>query len=161
MNELRASGFGILGSLAMTGLFGLARVFRIPTNLEMVLVAFFTSPSPMAWIIGVVVHAAFGGLLGVAYVAIFRHVLHRGGAVSGLLIAVVHTAVSGTVLGLLPRFHPRIPTVIAAPGFFYANAGPLGALTFVLAHLVFGLVVGVGYGELAAHGPVHVRSRPA
>jgi hypothetical protein len=67
-----------------------------------------------------------------------------------MILAVIHAAIVGMFVGLTPQFHPQIPETMRDPGPFFANLGLAGAVAFFALHLVYGAVVGAGYGHVAA-----------
>ena len=55
------------------------------------------------------------------------------------------------MLGALPAIHPQVPERLIDPGPFMTSLGNGAALFFVLAHAVFGALVGIAYGPVL-HG---------
>jgi hypothetical protein len=80
------------------------------------------------------------------YAAIFEWVVRRAGAVMGFLIALVHVVVAGIGVGFLP-VSGMLDAGISPPGAFLEYRGWWAIGTFVLAHLAFGVIVGIVYGE--------------
>lgn len=50
--------------------------------------------------------------------------------------------------------HPVMPEILPAPGPFGADLGALNVISFIVLHLIFGLVIGVIYT------PVHLPAAP-
>ena len=57
---------------------------------------------------------------------------------------------SARIVGLTPRFHPMMPSVMADPGPYFANAGEAGVVAFFAIHILYGAIVGHGYGHVDA-----------
>lgn len=68
----------------------------------------------------------------------------------GLVGGVVHWAVAGVVMAMLPVMHPEIPERRAPPGPFVSGYGAPDMVGFLLGHLAFGLTVGIVYHALPA-----------
>src|SRR5687767_14503970 len=124
-------------------------------NIPYLLGTMVTRDRDRAKILGIAVHLFNGWVFSLAYVAAF-HVW--GGATwwKGLLIGLVHSLfVLVVALPALPGMHPamaserRGPTVVRQlepPGFLGLHYGAQTPISIVLAHLAFGLVLGVFYG---------------
>jgi hypothetical protein len=69
----------------------------------------------------------------------------------GLVGGVIHWVVGGTILGVLPTDD----SAVHLPGAFARRLGPAGAVGFLAAHLVFGLVTGVVYFILHSEGGIN------
>ena len=102
---------------------------------------------------GYVFHFAAGILFALAYVAFF-HVTGRSGWIVGALLGALHAVFDGTVLVnvLLPVVHPRIATtdtaandvaLIEPPGFLLLNYGRSSFIVALVAHIAFGVVIGL------------------
>ncbi len=100
--------------------------------------------SSAAWILGFVIHLILGGLIGLAYAAVFE-AIGRSNWILGLLGGVIQLVIGGFVLGWISDVHPAIPQVIVHPGFFTAYWGWASILTFCLVTLAFGSIVGSLY----------------
>lgn len=102
---------------------------------------------------GYVFHFVAGILFALAYVAFFQ-ITGRGGWIAGALLGTVHAMFDGTVLVnvLLPLVHPRIATaetaandiaLIEPPGFLLLNYGRNSFIVALVAHIAFGIVIGL------------------
>jgi hypothetical protein len=102
--------------------------------------------------IGYALHFVFGLLFALAYYAIFV-VLDASGVLLGALFGLVHAlfAASALVNVLLPVVHPRMGTgfdaagsapLLEPPGFLLLNYGRQTPLVTVIAHVVYGAIVG-------------------
>ena len=114
----------------------------------------FTPSRDRAKLIGFVIHLIDGWAFSLFYVLLFQ----AWGVVSwwrGALIGVVHAAfVLTVVMRLLPGLHPRMaseqqgPTVmrqLEPPGFLALNYGIQTPVSVVIAHVVFGIILGAFY----------------
>ncbi|HYE97331.1 MAG TPA: hypothetical protein VEJ18_00405 [Planctomycetota bacterium] len=112
-------------------------------NLELLLGSALTrSVDGAAWLAGFGVHLSFGVLFALLYGAILQ-AARRQGAVAGAALGVVHALVSGFSLPIVLGLHPLIVSgVLANPGFFARNLGLREVAVFLLAHIVYGAVVG-------------------
>lgn len=151
MRPGKAILFGVLGAAAISMLTALARVLGLPISIEIILGTLpGLAPGAVAFGLGLVIHLVMGGLFGLLYAYLFENVWDHGGATTGMLTAVVHAALIGILIGLTPQFHPLIPKRLPDPGPYFANLGTLGVLTFFTAHLLYGAIVGAGYGHVEA-----------
>ena len=151
MRAARAILFGVIGAGAISVVSALLRAIGLGVNIELILgTVFGGAPSTATFALGLVLHLAVGALFGLAYGYLFERVWDHGGASTGMILAVIHAALIGMVVGLTPQFHPRVPETIADPGPFFANAGLAGVLCFFGMHVLYGAIVGAGYGHVAA-----------
>lgn len=151
MRAGRAIVFGVLGAGAMSLVAALLRAAGVGWNLELLLgTVMGGAPSAQTFALGLAFHLLLGGLFGLAYGYLFERVWDHGGASTGMILAVIHAALIGMAVGLTPQFHPMVPEVLPDPGPFFANAGVFGVLTFFGLHVLFGAIVGGGYGHVAA-----------
>lgn len=151
MRAQRALLFGVIGAGAISALSGVLRVAGLPIGLEMILgTAFGAAPGNGAFALGLVLHLAIGGAFGLLYGWLMETVWDHGGASTGMILSVIHAAIIGMAVGLTPQFHPGIPERMADPGPYFANLGAAGVLTFFAIHLVYGAIVGHGYGHVSA-----------
>jgi hypothetical protein len=109
--------------------------------------------------IGYALHFGFGLLFALAYYAIFA-VIDESGFLLGALFGLVHALFAGSALVniLLPVIHPRMGTGFTAtgsapllepPGFLLRNYGRQTPLVTIIAHIVYGAIVG-GFVSLAS-----------
>jgi hypothetical protein len=104
--------------------------------------------------LGIFIHIINGLIFSLIYVAAF-HVWGEATWKRGALIGFIHAAfVLGVVLPNLPGVHPRMasenfgPTVtkqLEPPGFWALNYGFQTPLTIILAHILFGMILGEFY----------------
>jgi hypothetical protein len=151
MRAKRALVFGVLGAGAISVLLAVIRAAGVPIRLEMILGTMFGwAPSPGAFMLGLAVHLALGGAFGLLYGWLMETVWDHGGASVGMILGVLHASLIGMVVGLTPQWHPMVPERIADPGPYFANFGMVGVLCFFAVHVMYGAIVGHGYGHVAA-----------
>jgi uncharacterized membrane protein YagU involved in acid resistance len=123
-------------------------------NIPYLLGTIFTPDRDRAKFIGFVLHFANGWLFSLVYVAAFQ-ILHKAtwwlGAIIGLIQAVF---VLTMALPVLPALHPRManeqygPTVVRQlepPGFLGLHYGIRTPISVLVAHTVFGIILGAFY----------------
>jgi len=151
MRSTRAAVFGVVGALAITAISVGLRAVGVPIRIELLLgTSFGLPPTAFAFAVGTAMHLAIGGAFGLVYEWLFETVWNHGGASTGMILAVIHAALIGMAVGLTPSFHPLVPQRLPDPGPFFANGGSLGVVSFFAAHVVYGAIVGHGYGHVAA-----------
>ncbi len=106
-----------------------------------------------AWILGFVIHLILGGLIGLAYAAVFE-AIGRSHWILGLLGGVIQLVIGGFVLGWISNVHPAIPQAIVHPGIFTSAWGWPSTLAFCLVTLIFGIIVGSMYDPIHKKYPV-------
>jgi len=123
-------------------------------NLPYMLGSIFTPNRERANLIGFGLHLVNGWIFSLAYVAAFQswgRATWWAGAAIGLLQAVFVLTV---VMSLLPSFHPRMaseqkgPTVtrqLEPPGFLALNYGYQTPVSVLIAHLIYGGILGAFY----------------
>lgn len=143
---------GVVGGAVMSVLLAIGRAMGMPINLEMML-GTMTGMAPGAgtWVLGLIMHLAISGAIGLLYALGFEHVARRAGALPGVVFSLLHIVVGGLVMGAAPSIHPLIPEAMMAPGAFLSNVGDAGVIAFVALHAIYGAVVGVMYGPVV-HG---------
>lgn len=115
-----------------------------------------------ARVLGILVHLANGWLFSLVYVGLF-HASGWFGWWPGALAGLVHGAfVLAVGMPALPGLHPRMasetagPTASAPlepPGFLARNYGVRTPAVTLLAHVIFGVVVGALYAPAGAARP--------
>lgn len=151
MKTARAIGFGILGACAVSATSAVLRAAGIPIRLELLLGTVLGAvPEDHAFAVGLPVHLVAGGAFGLLYGWLFERVWDHGGASTGMILGVIHGACVGMFVGLTPMLRPAMPYAIPDPGPFFANAGVSGVVGFFGLHVLYGAIVGAGYGHVAA-----------
>jgi uncharacterized membrane protein required for colicin V production len=107
-------------------------------------------------VIGYAVHFLIGLVFALAYYVAFL-VLGRAGWLLGMAFGLVHGVFAGTTLVnvLLPFVHPRMGTRFSAsdttpllepPGFLLLNYGRATPVVTIVAHMVYGAIIGAFLG---------------
>jgi hypothetical protein len=149
----RAIGAGIVGGIIVVAAIGVAGwITRANADLCRLGGVILTGRmDAVGWLAGAVVQLVIAIIAAIIYAAIFEWVTRRSGPLIGLAIAVPHVIVAGLAIGFVPAWR-LIEAGIGPPGAFMEYRGPWVLMTFVLAHLVFGALVGKLYGR-AQHAP--------
>jgi hypothetical protein len=123
-------------------------------NLPFMLGTMFTPDRDRAKLVGFGVHLLNGWLLAVIYAAAFRS-WHRATWWLGAAIGLVHASfVLLVVMSILPGLHPRMadeqrgpePTrQLEPPGFLALNYGRRTPISVIVAHLLYGGILGAFY----------------
>ncbi len=151
MRPGRAILFGVLGAASISLFSALLRALGLPLSIEIYLGTLSGLPvGSMAFGVGLLLHLALGGLFGLGYGALFEKVWAHGGAATGMLLAMLHGAMLGILLGLTPHVHPLQLVGPVDPGPYFSNLGAAGVVSFFAAHMFFGAILGAGYGHVRA-----------
>lgn len=144
---------GFLGTVILTTALSAASELRITRiDLPFLLGTAVTEDRTRAKVLGYGLHFIAGLFFALLYWVVFL-VLGRAGWLLGMAIGLVHGlfASSGLVNILLPAIHPRMGTTFAAadtspllepPGFLMLNYGRATPIVTLLAHLVYGAIIG-------------------
>lgn len=151
MRPGKAILFGVLGAASISVLSAILRAIGLPLSIEIYLGTLTgIVPGPFAFGLGLLLHLVLGGVFGLIYAALFERVWDHGGAPVGMLLSVLHAGLIGMMLGLTPHVHPLVPERLPDPGPYFAHLGVAGVVSFFLAHVVYGAIVGAGYGHVPA-----------
>jgi uncharacterized membrane protein YagU involved in acid resistance len=147
--------WSFVATLALTTVMAGSQGLRLTRmNLPYMLGSAFTPNRDRANVIGFVVHLLNGWIFSLAYVAAFRswgRATWWAGAAIGLVQALFVLTV---VVSLLPSFHPRMaseqtgPTItrqLEPPGFLALNYGYQTPVSVLIAHLIYGAILGAFY----------------
>jgi len=144
---------GLLGTVLLTTILRAAGELRLTRmDLPFLLGSAVTPDRVHAKLIGYVLHFVAGLVFALGYWAVFAVTGHSG-AVLGALLGLVHALFAGTALVnvVLPAIHPRMGTgfdaagstpLLEPPGFMLVNYGRETLLAMIVAHLIYGAVVG-------------------
>jgi hypothetical protein len=151
--------WGFVATVVLTAIlsgsqgFGLTRM-----NLPFLLGTLITPDRDRAKVWGVLIHLVNGWLFSLLYVAAF-HSWGRASVAHGIVIGLVHGVfVTVFVLPLLPAFHPRMANEqhgpdaarqLEPPGFLGLHYGIRTPISILIAHLVFGAILGAFYSHPA------------
>jgi uncharacterized membrane protein YagU involved in acid resistance len=147
--------WGFVATLVLTTIMaGAQGLRRTRMSLPYMLGAMFTPSRDRAKLIGFGAHLLNGWLFSLLYVAAF-HEWGRATWWTGAAIGVVHAAFVLTAgMRLLPGLHPRMateqqgPTVmrqLEPPGFLALNYGYETPASVLIAHVAYGIVLGLFY----------------
>jgi hypothetical protein len=150
MRAKEAFVIGIGGGIAMIAATWLARFVAACTDVPMLWGTMFLPASPEAWLLGALIQLLILGVAGLLYAWAFEHLTQHAGALTGVLFSLVHSLIGGIALGLVVRVHPRVPEAMPAPGWWALHYGAWGFIVLVLAHAVYGAVVGAAYEPAGA-----------
>jgi uncharacterized membrane protein YagU involved in acid resistance len=147
--------WSFVATLAMTTVMAGSQGLRLTRmNLPYMLGAMFTPSRDRAKLIGFGIHLVNGWIYSLAYVAAFQtcgRATWWAGAAIGLVQALFVLTV---VMSLLPSLHPRMaseqkgPTVtrqLEPPGFLALNYGYQTPASVVVAHVIYGAILGAFY----------------
>jgi hypothetical protein len=144
---------GLAGTLVLTTILRAASELGLTRmDIPFLLGTAVTADRVRAKAAGYALHFVFGLLFALAYYAIFV-VVDEAGVVLGAVFGLVHALFAGSALVnvLLPVVHPRMGTgfdaagsapLLEPPGFLLLNYGRQTPLVTVIAHLVYGAIVG-------------------
>jgi hypothetical protein len=153
-----ALGGGLVGTVVLTTSLRVSQeIGWTRMDLPLLLGTVFTARRSRASVLGYAIHFVNGLLFALAYYAIFAAV-GRAGWIFGAALGLVHGGFAGGALVtvLLPAIHPRMGTpwtdaeetpLLEPPGFMLRNYGERTALATLIAHVVYGAIV----GGFAAH----------
>ncbi len=151
-------GYAILAGLIGGGVMAIMLYMGIamfPQQMKMNLFAMLGTmvlpAGAAAFVMGAMAHAVMSAGFGLAHGAVFAVAdIESSEAAWGLLFGLVHWAVVGMALGMLPLMHRGIRDgEVDAPGFYALSFPPMTAAGFLMVHLVFGVIVGALYGTWA------------
>jgi hypothetical protein len=146
---------GVTGGAVISGVTAIARSRGIPVDIETTMGTLTgITPGTGTWVGGLVMFLTLSGAIGLLYGVAFERFLHRAGALAGAALSVAHVVIAGSVLAMLPAFHPMIPEQLPAPGAFLASFGPHAVVLFLASHAAFGVIVGLLYGRVEGAAPV-------
>lgn len=148
---------GVIGGAAMVLFVAIVRGLGITSlDLSMLVGSMFThNVSGGTWVLGFIVHLIVSGLIALIFAAVYEAIRTSnwwlgliGGAIyaviAGFIVAAYRVPVTGTATAGLET-----------PGAFAINYGGAALVTFIIAYLIYGIIVGSMYR------PVHVRALAA
>ena len=155
MNRKSSLLWSFVATLFLTGIMSACQGAGITRmSMPFMLGTMLTPERDRAKLLGFGVHSLNGWAFGLLYAAAFES-WRRGGWWRGMLVGAVHgTFVLVAGVSLLPFLHPRManeqygPTPtrqLEPPGFLALNYGVRTPLVVLLAHLVYGAVIGQFY----------------
>ena len=147
--------WGFVATIVLTTIMAASLGLRLTRmSLPYLLGSIFTPDRDRAKVVGFLVHLADGWLFSLIYVGAF---IAWGGATwwRGAVVGAVHGLFVLTAgMRILPGLHPRMageqhgPTVVRQlepPGFLALHYGVQTPVTLLLAHVIFGVILGAFY----------------
>ena len=145
--------FGLIATTVLTAVMIAAQMAGLTRlDLPLVLGTLVTADPDRARVVGFFLHLAAGQVFALGYAATFA-LLHRATWWLGGVLGAIHVAVAlAVLLPLLPGVHPRMASpragpvstaVLEPPGLFALNYGVQTPAVAVVAHLVYGAVLGL------------------
>lgn len=158
---------GAAGGLVMTVLMTMMRkAGATRMDMELLQGTMFTGDKSKARAIGLFTHVVMmsGLVLGSLYGLVFALFGTEPGDAwwIGAVLGLVHGLIAGLVIAMVPAIHPRIDSGGARgdrdrgevrldpPGIYGKNYGAMTPPGVIMAHVIYGLVVGLVYAWLAA-----------
>ena len=144
--------WGFVATAAMSGVqFGAQRLGYSRLSLPFVIGTMFTGERAAANVAGIVFYVLGGWLFAFIYYFIFATLRHAGWLFGGL-VGLAHGAILlVTLLPLLPWMHPRMASEydgpsyrrrLQPPGFLALNYGYRTPLATLIAHTLYGAILG-------------------
>ncbi|HEX5534407.1 MAG TPA: hypothetical protein VFX33_11755 [Actinomycetales bacterium] len=145
--------FGLVATSALTGVMIAAQLAGLTRlDLPLVLGTLVTNDPDRARVAGFFIHLVVGQGFALGYVAVFT-LLHGASWWLGALLGIVHVAVALMVLlPLLPGLNPRMAShragpgstaLLEPPGLLALNYGVQTPVVTIVAHVVYGAVLGL------------------
>ncbi len=145
--------FGVVATAALTAVMTTAQLAGLTRlDLPLVLGTLVTEDPDHARVAGFVIHLGIGQLFALGYMAFFA-LLDQATWWLGGLLGLLHVSVALLVLlPLLPGLHPRMAShragpesraVLEPPGLLALNYGIQTPAVAVVAHVVYGVVLGL------------------
>lgn len=144
--------FGLGATLALTALMVVAQLTGLTRmGIPMVLGTMFIEDPDRARVLGVALHIVSGYLFALVYVFAFA-ALDLATWWLGALFGAFHGLVALVlILPLTPGFHPRmasertseIAAVLEPPGVFGLNYGVQTPVVAMIAHIIYGVILGI------------------
>lgn len=126
---------GLIATGVMTAVMYMGTLMNMRMDMPMMLGTMFLPKSGAAWLIGISLHFMMGVVFFVVYAALFDILAIDSGIVGwAAIFALVHGAVSGMSMGMMPMMHPRMATAsgpadhdtVPNPGVFASSFGMMG-----------------------------------
>ena len=145
---------GLAGTAVMTAVMYMGFLMNMRMDMPMMLGTMFLPKGAAAWVLGAMLHFMMGAAFFVVYAALFDALSITSGIVGwSVLFGLVHGAVAGTSMGMMPVMHPRMVTAggpgehegVTSPGFFASTYGIMGPMAILMLHAIYGLVGGLIY----------------
>ena len=147
MSIIGAIVAGLVGTIAMSlALAGAPQMGMQKMDLVGMLGATFNPQANR--ILGWAMHLLLGILFSFAYAALWAAGIGTPDVTVGLVFGIVHWLIAGLLMGLLANFNAgmRAGTVKAPGRYMLQLGGSMGFFGGLMAHIIYGLTVGLVYG---------------
>ncbi len=155
MNWASWAVWGFAATVVLTGILSISQGIKwTRLNIPFLLGSMVTADRDKAKWYGILIHLFNGYIFSLVYVATFE-VWGEATWIRGSVIALVHSLfVLGVALPNLPAIHPRMASEhyisqgvrqLEPPGFFALNYSVSTPVAVVVAHIIFGIILGVFY----------------
>ena len=141
---------GAVATVAMTVLMYMGKAMlprQMPMNILYMLGSMVRSSTGPAYLIGTMMHAVNGIAFALIHTGLYQAFDLEEGLVGwGLLFGLGHWVVFGMAMGMMRFIHPMVRRgQLADPGLFLLRYPMMNVMGALMAHLVFGLVLGALY----------------
>lgn len=147
--------WGGIATLILTISMSLSQGLKLTRmNIPFLLGTMMTSDRDLAKWLGIFIHILNGLIFSLMYVAAF-HVMDRSSWQIGGLLGLIHASfVLAVILPNLPGIHPRMASEhsgpsrlkqLEPPGFWALNYGFSTPVSIIIAHIIFGMILGGFY----------------
>jgi hypothetical protein len=147
--------WGLIGTLSMASVMSVSQNLGLSRlNMPFLLGTLFTGDRHVAYVLGFLIYGFGGWFFAFFYYLLFAE-LGRASWWLGGIVGVIHGLLLLTaVLPLLPHVHPRVASEydgavgrrrLEPPGFLALHYGYRTPLVTLLAHAVYGAVLGAGF----------------
>lgn len=155
MNGRSIALWGFVGTVVLTGFMAASQgLHQTRMNIPYMLGTMVTPDREKAKLVGILAHMMNGWLFASLYALAFES-WRRSSAIHGAAIGAVHGAfVLAAGMPIMPAMHPRMasqssgPTPtrqLEPPGFLALNYGVRTPISVMLAHILYGAVIGTFY----------------
>ncbi|MEX2547165.1 MAG: hypothetical protein WD830_05180 [Chloroflexota bacterium] len=142
---------GIVAGAVMTAMVLMMKVANVGLQMDMHRTwgAMLRMYGTSGWLVGLAVHFALSGIVGVLYAIGFAILgVSDGLWLWGLVGGLIHWAIAGMFMGMIHAMHPEIPEREPDPGAFMLKFGMPDIPAFLMGHLAYGVVFGIVYAAL-------------
>ncbi|HEX3019976.1 MAG TPA: hypothetical protein VHP36_06725 [Chitinispirillaceae bacterium] len=149
--------WGFVATLVLTSLMAFSQQYNFTRmNIPFILGTIFTADRDKAKVTGFFVHVVNGWIFSFVHVAIFESLNFKSwyfGAFTGFLHGVIAMTV---IVPILPGIHPRMASEfqtpaeicqLEPPGFLGLHYGLRTPLSAILAHVIYGIILGTFYSS--------------
>lgn len=147
---------GLIGGIIMVTMGRLMKAAGIDLQISIIRMwgTVFKLRGTAAQVVGWVIHLLMSALIALIYALGFEYIFHATDQLWfwGLLGGLIHWFFAGLFMMAVPVMHPEIPEERSAPGAFAISNGIDDAAAFLVAHLVYGVTVGIVYAYLHTGG---------